>query len=198
MITRRSKRSAASAEIGSTGDQPNYGEMPRPMESPGTIGSITSDVSETARTAGQAIGDQAMAFVTDVGHELGKKADDQKFRGVEAIRALAGAVDTAAQQFEQQSPQVARYARDAAERARSLSRTIEERSFSELLRSATDVARSKPAIFFAGAVLAGFAFSRLLKSSAEEEVAMSASGRGDGLDRSDDESDTGGIAYGNP
>jgi ABC-type transporter Mla subunit MlaD len=201
MNTRRSKRSSGTPlGTGPTSDRPNYGEMPRPMEnddlSTRTSGSIASEVKESARTAGQAVGDQAMAFVTDLGEQVSKKVDDQKLRGVEAIRALAGAADTAAQQLEQQSPQVAGYVRDAAERVRDLSKTIEERDLSELLRNATNAARSNPVTFFAGAVLAGFALSRFLKSSNRGET-LSAN-IGDGSDRTNYDDDSGGVAYGNP
>jgi hypothetical protein len=201
MNTRRSKRSSGSPlGAGPTDDRANYGEMPRPMGeddlSTRGSGSIASEARESARTAGQAVGDQAMAFVSDLGEQVSKKVDDQKFRGVEAIRALAGAADTAAQQLEQQSPQVAGYVRDAAERVRGLSRTIEERDFHELLRSATNAAKSNPVTFFAGAVLAGFALSRFLKSSSRGE-ALSAD-IGDGSEEIDYSDDAGGVAYGNP
>jgi hypothetical protein len=159
-------------------------------------GSIASEVRENARTAGQAVGDQAMAFVSDLGEQVSKKVDDQKLRGVESIRALAGAADTAAQQLEQQSPQVARYVRDAAERVRGLSKTIEERDIRELLRNVTEAAKSKPAAFFAGAVLAGFALSRFLKSSNQGETLSE--NIGDGSELTDYDDDAGGIAYGNP
>jgi hypothetical protein len=201
MNTRRSKRSSGSPlGTGPTSDRPSYGEMPRPVEnddlSTRASGSIASEVKESARTAGQAVGDQAMAFVSDLGEQVSKKVDDQKLRGVEAIRALAGAADTAAQQLEQQSPQVAGYVRGAAERVRGLSKTIEERNLSELLRNATDAAKSNPAAFFAGAVLAGFALSRFLKSSNRGETPSA--NIGDGSNRTDYDDDAGGVAYGNP
>ena len=201
MNTRRSKRSSGSPlGTGPTDDRPNYGEMPRPMEnddlSTRASGSIASEVKESARTAGQAVGDQAMAFVSDLGEQVSKKVDDQKLRGVETIRALAGAADTAAQQLEQQSPQVAGYVRDAAERVRDLSKTIEERDFSELLRNAREAAKAKPVTFFAGAVLAGFALSRFLKSSNQGDTPST--DFGDGSDISDYDEDIGGVAYGNP
>jgi len=159
-------------------------------------GSIASEVKESARTAGQAVSDQAMAFVSDLGEQVSKKVDDQKLRGAETIRAFAGAADTAAQQLEQQSPQVAGYVRDAAERVRDLSKTIEERDFRELLRNARDAARTNPVTFFAGAVVAGFALSRFLKSSNQRETLST--DIGDGSDMSDYDDDIGGVAYGNP
>jgi hypothetical protein len=77
-------------------------------------------------------------------------------------------VDSAAAELAQQSPTVARYVRDAAKQVDGLSNNIRGRSVSELMHAATDLARSQPALFFAGALAAGFALSRFLKSSAPE------------------------------
>ena len=50
------------------GDRSSYGEMPKPIGnddlSAGSSGSIASDVRETARSAGQAVGNQAVASMT--------------------------------------------------------------------------------------------------------------------------------------
>jgi hypothetical protein len=113
--------------------------------------------------------EQVGAFGADIGHELSKGVEQQKTRGVEAMRAFAAAVDTAAQELEQQSPEVARYVHVAAESLRNLSGSIEGRSLNELMRSASDLARSRPSLYFAGAVAAGFALSRFLKSSAHHD-----------------------------
>jgi hypothetical protein len=91
---------------------------------------------------------------------------------------------------------MAGYVRDAAERVRDLSNTIEERDLRELLRNATDTARANPVTFFAGAVLAGFAISRFLKSSTRGE-SLSAN-IGDRSELSDYDDNAGGVAYGNP
>jgi hypothetical protein len=141
-----------------------------------------------------------MAFASDVGQEISKKADEQKARGAEAIRAVAGAVGTAAQQLEQQSPEMARYVRQAADRIDGLSRTIEGRNINELMHSASEVARSNPALFFAGAMLAGFAVSRFLKSSAQHPHTATGMREGQSGGEGDEfmVEDTGGTAYGSP
>jgi hypothetical protein len=173
MNTKRSRRSfEKDGGPGASRQRETFGEMPRPPNEDDLMrqgSSFASDVRETARTAGRAVGEQAQAFAADIGHELSRKAEDQKSRGIDAMRAFAGAVNTAAQQLEQQSPQVARHVREAAERLQGLSANIEGRNLNELMRGAADMARSHPTMFFAGAIAAGFALSRFLKSSAAHE-----------------------------
>jgi hypothetical protein len=82
------------------------------------------------------------------------------------MQGFARAISCAAGELEDQSPTVARYVRDAASQVDSLSSNIRGRSVTELMQAATDLARSQPAVFFAGAMAAGFALSRFLKSSA--------------------------------
>jgi hypothetical protein len=64
-------------------------------------------------------------------------------------------------------PQAATFVHDAATRLEGAAASLRERSVDDLLRSFNNFARSQPAALFGGAVLAGFALSRFLKSSAE-------------------------------
>ena len=162
-----SKRSRPPQEPASTSSA-NYGEMPRPMsgEDRDYAATIGSDVRQTARSAGSAIREQASTFASEIGQELNRSVEDQKRRGLETVRSFAGAINTAAQELEQQSPQVARYVHGAAEGLQSLTRNIEGRNLNDLVRSATDLARSNPTLFMLGAVAAGFALARFMKSSA--------------------------------
>jgi len=110
--------------------------------------------------------EQATEIASAVGDELRATAEDQKLRGVEAMQGFVRAINSAAGELESQSPMVARYVRDAAQTMDGLSKNIRGRSATELMQAASDLARSQPAVFFAGAVAAGFALSRFLKSSA--------------------------------
>jgi hypothetical protein len=157
---------------------------------------IAADVKQTARSAGQAIREQASTFASEIGQELNRGVEDQKRRGLEAVRSFAGAVNTAAQELEQQSPQVARYVRDAAEGLQSLTRNIEGRNLNDLMRSATDLARSNPTLFMMGAVAAGFALARFMKSSAPSEE-LGQQGYDSGYTDTELSQETE-IAYGNP
>jgi hypothetical protein len=150
-------------------------EMARNLASEATsvAQSLSSDLQQAVKSTTRAVKAQASELGADVGHELSQVAEAQKIRGVEAMQGFARVVDSAAAELAQQSPTVARYVRDAAKQVDGLSNNIRGRSVSELMHAATDLARSQPALFFAGALAAGFALSRFLKSSAPEAESMS-------------------------
>jgi hypothetical protein len=131
--------------------------------------SVSSDVKEAARTASRAVKEQASQLASDVGHELSNTAEQQKIRGVEAIQGFARAVIAAASELDRQSPQIAQYVREAARGVESLSNNISRRDINELMKAASDLARSQPLLFLGGAVAAGFALSRFLRSSAKTD-----------------------------
>jgi hypothetical protein len=162
-------------------------ELPRPLDemlqpgpelsgdsSAASPPSLSRDARATAKSLGRAVKEQVGEFTSEIGHELSKTAEHQKTRGIEAMQAFARAVDTAAEELEQHSPLAAQYARDAAHRVEGLSANIRGRNINELMDSATELARSRPGLFFAGAVAAGFALSRFMKSSASHHVPESA------------------------
>jgi hypothetical protein len=128
--------------------------------------SLSADLKETAKTVSRAVTEQASEFAADVGHELSKTAENQKTRGVDAMQGFARAISSAAAELEGQSPRVAKSVRDAAGKIEGLSDNLSHRSVDDLMKAATELARSQPTMFIAGAVVAGFALSRFLKSSA--------------------------------
>ena len=83
------------------------------------------------------------------------------------MHRFAKAIRTAAQELDGGSPDIARQIRAAAGSVDSLSSNLHGKSVSDLFTAASDFARKQPAAFFAGAVIAGFAFSRFLKSSSQ-------------------------------
>jgi hypothetical protein len=82
------------------------------------------------------------------------------------MQGFARAITTAAGELEGQSPMVARYVRDVGKQVEVLSQNLRGRSITDLMGAASDLARAQPVVFIAGAVAAGFALSRFLKSSA--------------------------------
>jgi len=140
-----------------------------------TATALKEGLSDTARSATRAVQQQASELASNIGQELNKTAEDQKLRGVEAMQTFANAIKTAAGEMENQSPLVASYIRDAANRVEGLSGSIKDKDVTELLKAATDLARSQPVLFFGGAIAAGFALSRFLKSSARNHGEMSSS-----------------------
>jgi hypothetical protein len=96
-----------------------------------------------------------------------KIAEQQKEAGADQIGGIARAVHGAAREIEDKMPQAASFVHDAATRLEGAAASLRDRSVDDVFRSFNNVARSQPAAFFGGAVLAGFALSRFLKSSAE-------------------------------
>jgi hypothetical protein len=153
---------------------------------------LSADLKQAAASTQRAVKEQASEFAADVGHELGHAAEEQKLRGVEAMQGFAHAIATAADELQGQSPTVARYVRDAAQHVEGLSNNLRGRSVTDLMHAASDLARAQPAVFIAGAVAAGFALTRFLKSSASHE----ASSASPGARRSTQQAATGGAAPG--
>jgi HPt (histidine-containing phosphotransfer) domain-containing protein len=141
----------------------------------GAAASLTADVKDAAQSLRRAAAGQATEFAFDVGHELKQTAEQQKTRGVDALKGFAHAIQTAAGELESQSPGVARHIREAAKNVEGLSNNLRNRSVDELMHAASDLARSQPGVFIAGAVAAGFALSRFLKSSAPDDSARPSS-----------------------
>jgi hypothetical protein len=94
-------------------------------------------------------------------------AEQQKQAGADQIGGVARAIDGAASEIEQELPHAAGFIHDAAAKLEGAAASLRERSVDDLIRSLNNFARRQPAAFFGGAVLAGFALSRFLKSSAE-------------------------------
>jgi hypothetical protein len=92
-------------------------------------------------------------------------AHRQKDVGADTLGEVAGAVHGAARALESGMPQVASYVHGAAARLDDAARTLRHQSVDDLMEGIGSFARAQPAIFFGGAMLAGFALTRFLKSS---------------------------------
>jgi hypothetical protein len=93
-------------------------------------------------------------------------ADEAKAKGLDHVAGVGRAVHGAADELGRELPQAAGYIHSVADRLESASSALRERSVEDLASSFNNFARQQPAAAFAGSVLAGFALSRFLKSSA--------------------------------
>jgi hypothetical protein len=137
------------------GIQPGWGAE-------GIGGAVTGALRSTA----SAVSAQASDLVSSVSEEVVTAADQQKERGADAMKGVARAIGGAAENLDEQSPALAKRLRTAAHSIESLSDTVKDRSLLELSHEATGLAKRQPIAFFTGAVVAGFALARFLKSSA--------------------------------
>ncbi len=128
-------------------------------------GSIMDDLKEAGQMVSDVMLDQLSDLAADVGHEAQQTAQEVKDRGGHAIRRYAHAAHRAANELEDQSPHVAERVHAAASSVEKLSDKIQNRNVEFLMRDLQDLARTQPALFFGGAVAAGFAFARFMKST---------------------------------
>ena len=135
----------------------------------------TGERERTSETAGH--GAQDFAAVADevksaaretAGHvvdETSDFAEQQKAAGADNVARLGQAVHGAADQLGKELPQAAGFIHSAADSLQGAASAMRERSIEDLAAGFRDFARRQPAAAFAGAVLAGFALARFLKSS---------------------------------
>lgn len=94
-------------------------------------------------------------------------AERQKSAGASQVEGMAKAVHGAANELREQMPQAAELVHNAASRLEQGATALRERSIQDLLNGLNGFGRKDPLILFGGAVVAGFAVSRFLKSSAD-------------------------------
>jgi hypothetical protein len=97
--------------------------------------------------------------------EARRIASQQKNAGADRLGEVAGAVHGAARSLETGMPQMASYVHDAAARLEDAAKTLRQRNVDDLMDEITRFARSQPLLLVGGAMLAGFALTRFLKSS---------------------------------
>jgi hypothetical protein len=94
-------------------------------------------------------------------------AEQQKAAGADRVQGLARAINSAADQLNQDMPEAANYIRNAAQGLERASNAVRDQSMEDLAGVVRDFARKDPAAFIGGSILAGFMLSRFLKSSAQ-------------------------------
>ena len=92
-------------------------------------------------------------------------AEQQKDAAADRAARMAGAVHEAADELGKQMPPAADYVHAAASRLEQGAGALRERNIRELVDAFGDIGRKEPWAVFGGAVIAGFAISRFLKSS---------------------------------
>ena len=116
--------------------------------------------SEAASTTSQ----RATSQVESLKESATQIADQQKETGAQHLSGIAGAVHAAAGQLEDQLPGAATYIHDAAERIDRAASDLRTRNLSDIAESVRHLGQERPLALFGGALLAGFAMTRFLKS----------------------------------
>jgi len=104
---------------------------------------------------------------SDIINKAKHVAEQEKRTGAGQIDDMAKAVHGAADELQDQMPKAAEFVHTAASRLEEGANALRERSIKDLTNALTDFGRKEPLALLGGAVVAGFAISRFLKSSAD-------------------------------
>jgi hypothetical protein len=133
----------------------------RPQQDEGSTPRVSATMEQAQKTASAAT-EQIKSRARDA-------AEQQKTAGADQLGDMAHAMEAAAGELQKQMPLAAEYVDDVAARLDDLASTLRERSVDDMLGNVSDFARRQPAVFFAGAIAAGFALSRFAKSSSNRK-----------------------------
>lgn len=128
-------------------------------------GEAASKLADVAQQAGG----QARQAAASLASEANQKAKgflNQKVTvGADFAGHIAESVKCAADNLDQNAPQLAGLVRGAADKVDGFSRDMREQTVEDLVRTASDFTRRQPALVFGLASLAGFFLFRVLKSN---------------------------------
>jgi hypothetical protein len=145
---------------------------------------LTDSVARTAKENASQLGDAAVDLANSAKGKVEAAVTQRKSRGADYIGSLAQATGRAANEFEAELPQTARYIRQASDQIQGFADTVRQKDVRELVGEVQDFARRQPTLFFGGAVVLGFAALRFLKSTApsgsSEATGSFDAGRGEG------------------
>ena len=132
-----------------------------------TSGGMQSDTAANL----SALADSATAKLSEVAEPVKDKAmevaQQQKDAGADQVGHFARAMHGAASAIEREMPQFADYVHDAGQKLESLADDLRNGSVDDLMDRFGRYAKDQPALVFGGAMVAGFALTRFLKSSAK-------------------------------
>ena len=153
----------------------NFGQQPSTPDSTrgGGMGkTITSAAAETFSTAqgmAQDAAGKAKQAASDTASTVTRHAkemlDRQVGSGAEYIGHVASSARKAAEDLDQNAPQIAGLVHAVADRIEGYAGDLKDQSADELFRAASDFAKRQPALVFGLAALAGFLAFRTLKST---------------------------------
>jgi hypothetical protein len=134
-------------------------------------GETASKVADAARQAGDQAKQTASSLASDATKQAKGFLNMQVTAGADMVDHVVDSARIAAENLEQQAPQLAGLVRSVADRAEEFSQDLRGQTVEGLVRTASDFTRKQPALVFGLASLAGFLAFRVLKSRPAEESA---------------------------
>jgi hypothetical protein len=140
-----------------------------PSEDPRTrAGEAASKIADTAREAADQAKQAASSLASDATKQAKGFLNMQVTAGADMVGHVVDSARIAADNLDQDAPQLAGLVRSAADRAEEFSQDLRGRTVEDLIRTASDFTRKQPALVFGLASLAGFLAFRIVKSAPPE------------------------------
>jgi hypothetical protein len=127
---------------------------------------LVEQVVGVTKNLGAAVGKEARAMAGRATEQLSETAEAGVDRGADTLGHFVRAMQAAGREIEPEAPGLARTLDAVASNVDGFADTIRGRSLSELVSSAAELARRNPTMFLAGTIVAGFAVSRFVRSTA--------------------------------
>jgi ElaB/YqjD/DUF883 family membrane-anchored ribosome-binding protein len=131
----------------------------------GTAGEAVSKLVDVAQQAGSQAKQTASSLASDANQKAKGFLNQRVASGADLADHVADSARCAADNLDQNAPQLAELVRGAAKRVEEFSRDLRGQTVEDLVRTASDFTRRQPAVVFGFASLAGFLLFRVLKSN---------------------------------
>jgi ElaB/YqjD/DUF883 family membrane-anchored ribosome-binding protein len=155
--------SSASESVQSNSQASRSGHEPQDVRA--KAGEAVSKLADVAQQAGSQAKQTASSLASDASQKAKGLLNMQVSAGADLAGHVAKSARCAADNLDQNAPQLAGLVRGAAERVEEFSRDMRGQTVEDLVRTASDFTRRQPALVFGLASLAGFLAFRVLKSS---------------------------------
>jgi len=148
---------------------PSSGRPQGGQENSGARAHAKKSLSETTAGAVRGIAGQTKDVAADaaatLGYQVKSALNDQVGHGAEVVGRFANATKRAADELDQESPQVGGLIRGVADRLENYADDLRDQSVDELVQAASNFTRRQPAVVFGLAALAGFFALRTFKNA---------------------------------
>lgn len=124
-----------------------------------------SEASDAAQGVAEKAKEAASNTASTITHHVKGLLDDQVGNGANMVGHFANSVKRAAEDLDQNAPQLAGVVRGVADRLKSYEDDLRNQSVDQLMRSASSYTRRQPAVVFGLAALVGFFAFRTFKST---------------------------------
>lgn len=131
----------------------------------GTLSQAKQTVAQTARDTAAKIKTTASDTAARAKEEAQRLVQEKKETAANRVGGYSSALHESAKTFEEQDPNIAWFAHQAADRLQSVADYVRNRDFAALRQDAEGLARRHPAAFFGGLFVAGLVLGSVLTAS---------------------------------